>query len=216
MEVESQVHLYGHTGEVTSLFVCKPYSILISVSKDGTCILWDLNRSVCVRSEQKERTVRFLSRTFLNLKWSAAFVWPLSCSVSLQALLCTEPHRPQKPGNCGVCQRDHRWHRNCLWLRWSPQYGPFFLFFFFGPQCDLWPTILCIPVGGGSDLRLWTVNGDLIGHVHCREIICSVAFSNQPEGVSVNVIAGGLENGVVRWAETLHFTLMRFLIFSRC
>ncbi|KAG2467234.1 LYST regulator, partial [Polypterus senegalus] len=56
---------------------------------------------------------------------------------------------------------------------------------------------VCDSVGGGSDLRLWTVNGDLIGHVHCREIICSVAFSNQPEGVSVNVIAGGLENGVV-------------------
>lgn len=46
IEVESQVHLYGHTGEVTSLFVCKPYSILISVSDDGTCILWDLNRSM--------------------------------------------------------------------------------------------------------------------------------------------------------------------------
>lgn len=63
-------------------------------------------------------------------------------------------------------------------------------------------------VGGGSDLRLWTVNGDLIGHVHCREIICSVAFSNQPEGVSVNVIAGGLENGVVRWAETFIVTFL--------
>ena len=47
MEVESQVQLYGHTGEVTSLFVCKPYSLLISVSRDGTCILWDLNRCVC-------------------------------------------------------------------------------------------------------------------------------------------------------------------------
>ncbi|TTI76904.1 Lysosomal-trafficking regulator [Bagarius yarrelli] len=57
---------------------------------------------------------------------------------------------------------------------------------------------VCDSVGGGSDLRLWTVNGDLIGHVHCREIICSVAFSNQSEGVSVNVIAGGLHNGVVR------------------
>lgn len=44
IEVESQVHLYGHTAEVTGLFVCKPYSILISVSRDGTCILWDLNR----------------------------------------------------------------------------------------------------------------------------------------------------------------------------
>jgi hypothetical protein len=52
--------------------------------------------------------------------------------------------------------------------------------------------------GGGSDLRLWTVNGDLVGHVHCREVICSVAFSNQPEGISINVIAGGLENGIVR------------------
>lgn len=44
IEMESQVHLYGHTAEITSLFVCKPYSIMISVSKDGTCIIWDLNR----------------------------------------------------------------------------------------------------------------------------------------------------------------------------
>lgn len=58
--------------------------------------------------------------------------------------------------------------------------------------------MICVSAGGGSDLRLWTVNGDLVGHVHCREIICSVAFSNQPEGVSINVIAGGLENGIVR------------------
>lgn len=65
--------------------------------------------------------------------------------------------------------------------------------------------------GGGSDLRLWTVNGDLIGHVHCRETIRSLAFSNQPEGVSVNVIAGGLENGVVRYEEPLSFN---FTVFS--
>lgn len=62
---------------------------------------------------------------------------------------------------------------------------------------DLWDDFGVL-AGGGSDLRLWTVNGDLVGHVHCREIICSVAFSNQPEGVSINVIAGGLENGIVR------------------
>lgn len=46
MEVESQIHLYGHTDGVTGLFVCKPYSILISASRDGTCIIWDLNRFV--------------------------------------------------------------------------------------------------------------------------------------------------------------------------
>uniref|UniRef100_A0AAQ5YJ82 Lysosomal trafficking regulator n=1 Tax=Amphiprion ocellaris TaxID=80972 RepID=A0AAQ5YJ82_AMPOC len=129
MEVESQVHLYGHTGEVTSLFVCKPYSILISVSNDGTCILWDLNRLCYVQS----------------LTGHKSPVTAVSAS--------------ETTGDIAT---------------------------------------VCDSEGGGSDLRLWTVNGDLIGHVHCREIICSVAFSNQPEGVSVNVIAGGLENGVVR------------------
>lgn len=67
MEVESQVHLYGHTGEVTGLFVCKPYSILISVSRDGTCILWDLNRSVCVceRYGRRRRRKMFYSCIFV-------------------------------------------------------------------------------------------------------------------------------------------------------
>lgn len=50
IEMETQIHLYGHTEEITSLFVCKPYSILISVSRDGTCIIWDLNRLCYVQS----------------------------------------------------------------------------------------------------------------------------------------------------------------------
>ncbi|MGH0131459.1 UNVERIFIED_CONTAM: hypothetical protein FKN15_014968 [Acipenser sinensis] len=128
VEVELEVHLYGHTAEVTNLFVCKPYSILISFSKDGTCIIWDLNRLCYVQS----------------LTGHKSPVTAVSASETTGDI-----------------------------------------------------STVCDSVGGGSDLRLWTVNGDLIGHVHCREIICSVAFSNQPEGVSVNVIAGGLENGVV-------------------
>ncbi|KAM7385834.1 hypothetical protein PAMP_001889 [Pampus punctatissimus] len=146
MEVESQVHLYGHTGEVTSLFVCKPYSILISVSKDGTCILWDLNRLCYVQS----------------LTGHKSPVTAVSAS--------------ETTGDIAT---------------------------------------VCDSVGGGSDLRLWTVNGDLIGHVHCREIICSVAFSNQPEGVSVNVIAGGLENGVVRLWSTWDLKPVREITFPK-
>ncbi|KAF5898785.1 lysosomal-trafficking regulator isoform X1, partial [Clarias magur] len=74
---------------------------------------------------------------------------------------------------------------------------------------------VCDSVGGGSDLRMWTVNGDLIGHVHCRENICSVAFSNQPEGVSVNVIAGGLHNGVVRLWSTWDLKPVREITFPK-
>ncbi|XP_024863409.2 lysosomal-trafficking regulator isoform X1 [Kryptolebias marmoratus] len=146
MEVESQVHLYGHTGEVTGLFVCKPYSILISVSSDGTCILWDLNRLCYVQS----------------LTGHKSPVTAVSAS--------------ETTGDIAT---------------------------------------VCNSEGGGSDLRLWTVNGDLIGHVHCRETICSVAFSNQPEGVSVNVIAGGLENGVVRLWSTWDLKPVREITFPK-
>ncbi|XP_053567057.1 lysosomal-trafficking regulator isoform X2 [Bombina bombina] len=146
IEVESQAHLYGHTAEITSLFVCKPYSILISVSKDGTCILWDLNRLCYVQS----------------LAGHKSPVTAVSAS--------------ETTGDIAT---------------------------------------VCDSVGGGSDLRLWTVNGDLIGHVHCREIICSVAFSNQPEGISVNVIAGGLENGVVRLWSTWDLKPVREITFPK-
>ncbi|XP_071834039.1 lysosomal-trafficking regulator-like isoform X3 [Apostichopus japonicus] len=42
--------LYGHTGAITAVRVCRPYSILVSASQDGTCIIWDLNRLCYVRS----------------------------------------------------------------------------------------------------------------------------------------------------------------------
>ncbi|KAF7710729.1 hypothetical protein HF521_009601 [Silurus meridionalis] len=146
MEVESQVQLYGHTDEVTGLFVCKPYSILISVSRDGSCIIWDLNRLCYVQSLSGHKS-------------------------PVNAVSASET-----TGDIAT---------------------------------------VCDSVGGGSDLRLWTVNGDLIGHVHCREIICSVAFSNQPEGVSVNVIAGGLHNGVVRLWSTWDLKPVREITFPK-
>ncbi|XP_044275947.1 lysosomal-trafficking regulator isoform X2 [Varanus komodoensis] len=146
IEMESQMHLYGHTAEITSLFVCKPYSIMISVSKDGTCIIWDLNRLCYVQS----------------LAGHKSPVTAVSAS--------------ETTGDIAT---------------------------------------VCDSVGGGSDLRLWTVNGDLVGHVHCREIIYSVAFSNQPEGVSVNVIAGGLENGVVRLWSTWDLKPVREITFPK-
>ncbi|XP_045154147.1 lysosomal-trafficking regulator [Echinops telfairi] len=74
---------------------------------------------------------------------------------------------------------------------------------------------VCDSAGGGSDLRLWTVNGDLVGHVHCREIICSIAFSNQPEGISINVIAGGLENGIVRLWSSWDLKPVREITFPK-
>lgn len=43
-------HLRGHDGSVTCLVACKPYSIVVSGSTDGTCIIWDTNRLCYVNS----------------------------------------------------------------------------------------------------------------------------------------------------------------------
>ncbi|KAL4641356.1 lysosomal-trafficking regulator-like [Arapaima gigas] len=174
MEVESQVHLYGHTAEVRCLFVCKPYSILISASDDGTCIIWDLNR-------------------FVNHSPCTPVI-PLSAFTS-------DSNFPIHP------------HRLCHVQNLTGHKSPVSAVCASETTGDI--ATVCDSVGGGSDLRLWTVNGDLVGHVHCRETIRSVAFSNQPEGLSVNVIAGGLENGVVRLWSTWDLKPVREITFPK-
>uniref|UniRef100_A0A8C4N483 BEACH domain-containing protein n=1 Tax=Eptatretus burgeri TaxID=7764 RepID=A0A8C4N483_EPTBU len=147
LELERKVCFYGHKGGIAALHVCKPFSILVSASQDGTCILWDLNRLCYVQSLM-----------------------------------------------------DHKSPVNAISV--SDTTG------------DI--ASACHSVGGGSDLRLWTVNGDLIGHMHSPEAVCSLAFSNQPEGVSVNVIAGGLENGVVRLWSTWDLKAIREIMYPKC
>ena len=44
--------LYGHSEAITMMSVCKPFSILVTASMDGTAIIWDLNRLCYVRSIQ--------------------------------------------------------------------------------------------------------------------------------------------------------------------
>ncbi|KAJ8248339.1 hypothetical protein GJAV_G00240950 [Gymnothorax javanicus] len=146
MEVDSQVHLYGHTAEVTHLFVCKPYSVLISGSQDGTCILWDLNRLCYIQS----------------LVGHESPVSTLSAS--------------ETTGDIAT---------------------------------------VCNSAGGGSELCLWTVNGALIEQARSSETIHSLAFSNQPEGLSVNVIAGGLQNGVIRLWSTWDLRPVREIAFPK-
>lgn len=49
-----------------------------------------------------------------------------------------------------------------------------------------------------SDLTVYTINARLVGSVVSRTKITALCYSNAAEGVSVNVIATGLENGVIR------------------
>lgn len=53
----------------------------------------------------------------------------------------------------------------------------------------------------GSVLRLHTINATLVGTVTLKERITALCFSTAAEGVSVNVIATGLHDGVIRFGQ---------------
>lgn len=49
-----------------------------------------------------------------------------------------------------------------------------------------------------SNLRVYTMNARTVGSVLSRQRITALCYSNSPEGISVNVIATGLNNGLIR------------------
>ncbi len=49
-----------------------------------------------------------------------------------------------------------------------------------------------------SELVVYTINARLVGSVTSRRRITALCYSNAVEGVSVNVIATGLDDGMIR------------------
>lgn len=59
-------------------------------------------------------------------------------------------------------------------------------------------TIACDDNSGKSIMTLQTINTSYINSLESDKKITAVCFSNAPEGISVNVIATGLEDGSVK------------------
>ncbi|XP_011144679.1 lysosomal-trafficking regulator isoform X1 [Harpegnathos saltator] len=64
-------------------------------------------------------------------------------------------------------------------------------------------------VSNQSELRVYTVNARAVGSVLSRRRITAICYSNAPEGVSVNVIATGLDNGIIRLWSSWDLQLVR-------
>lgn len=58
-------------------------------------------------------------------------------------------------------------------------------------------------------LYLYTVNGGFVGSSAIEETVTSMCFSTAPEGISINVIACGLNNGIIRLYSTWDLTRIR-------
>ena len=62
---------------------------------------------------------------------------------------------------------------------------------------------ICIVVSDdrGSEVRLWTVNASLVTKRVCDSSVHCLTFSNAPEGIAVNSLVAGCEDGVIRYVQ---------------
>ena len=51
---------------------------------------------------------------------------------------------------------------------------------------------------GNAHIYLWTVNGNKIGKVSLEEQVNCVTLSNLHDGIAINVVAGGFQDGTIR------------------
>ncbi|KAF7992714.1 hypothetical protein HCN44_005058 [Aphidius gifuensis] len=63
-----------------------------------------------------------------------------------------------------------------------------------------------------SELRVFTINARPVGTVSSKRKITSLCYSNAPEGSSVNVIATGLDNGIIRLWSSWDLKLIREIV----
>lgn len=73
---------------------------------------------------------------------------------------------------------------------------------------------VAVDTNAKSLIRLHTINARYLAHGTIPEKILSVCYSSEKEGVGVNVIATGLENGIIRLWSSWDLTLVREFLVS--
>ncbi|XP_033625094.1 lysosomal-trafficking regulator-like isoform X2 [Asterias rubens] len=64
----------------------------------------------------------------------------------------------------------------------------------------------------GSEVRLWTVNASLVTKRVCDSSVHCLTFSNAPEGIAVNSLVAGCEDGVIRFWSSIDLTPVRVIV----
>lgn len=218
------IHMRGHTGAVNCLVACKPYSIIVSGSVDGTCIIWDSNRWVwyllilILCSSMLLFTLSFRLCYINTLTPHEGPVTCLAVSPTLGdiATVCLQKtSRRTAQNSTSICEPanylpyflSYSFPHSLLHSlsHFLPQFLPHFLphslptsltIFLFSPH----PLSLFFSSLADKKycLRLWSINGQFIKRLRLDVQALSLCYTSAPEGVYVNVLIGGMANGTIR------------------
>ena len=60
------------------------------------------------------------------------------------------------------------------------------------------PVLFLLEPSSKSVVQVWTINGAPVAKIIVEDEVSCLAYSAAPEGLYINVLAGGLKNGKVK------------------
>ena len=72
-------------------------------------------------------------------------------------------------------------------------------------------AVACESGGGGSTLSIWTINGQFVKRLNFKEGISCIEYTAALEGVHVNALATGHQDGCVRFLSSWNLSIIRDL-----
>ena len=184
VQIKSMVSLYGHNDAITCISASREWSIVVTSSLDGTSIIWDTRKLAYIRTLRDETPSSIVTA-------EGASTGGGSGKNANEKICENTTSSSSQPGNRQPSRRPHQPHRLVQVSRTSGDIAV---------------------VNQPNDILLFSINGGR--HVASRRAIeptiTALAFSNESDGVAVNVIATGhATTGVIRLFSSWDLTPLR-------
>ncbi|XP_059611757.1 lysosomal-trafficking regulator [Phlebotomus argentipes] len=172
--------LLFHDGEVTGISLCVEFKVAVSIGKDGKTAIWDTNTLEYIRQIPPPNTSSQLPITLAAISPTLGDIVTIHCNENMSGEALSDTEVEVDDESYEVTESN----------------------------IDDFVKI-SMNLTGKTLLRVHTVNASYVSHIMLNENILSVCYSNVKEGTGINVIATGLERGIVKLWSSWDLNLIR-------
>lgn len=195
MQWQGPIYLIRHTDEITCICVSTEFQIVVSAGRDGLAVIWDSNSYSYIRTIERPFEIQ-------HSPISVVVVSP-----TLGDILTV--HTIEKFGNHTLTNNTN--NNNCASSNIRENDECFEV-----TEENLEDFVnISMNVNGKSIMRLHSVNAKYIGHYILEDKkVLSACYSYIKEGTGINVVATGLEDGIIRFWSSWDLTFIQEIIIS--
>ncbi|XP_055679580.1 lysosomal-trafficking regulator isoform X3 [Lutzomyia longipalpis] len=171
--------LLFHDGQVSGISICVEFKIAVSIGMDGKTAIWDTNTLEFIRQISPPNTSAQMPITLTAISPTLGDIVTVHCNESGTEQISDE--------EIEVDEESYEVTESNI---------------------DDFVKI-SMNLTGKTLMRIHTINASYVSHVTLNENILSVCYSNVKEGSGINVIATGLERGIVKLWSSWDLNLIR-------